>query len=88
MDVTTTVEAGLRSATDQAQLDFAIAQHRVIVTGDADFLRLASATPAADHPGIVVCHRQSLSLREMIRGLMLIYEVLTPEEMANHIEYV
>ena len=38
-DATTTVEAGLRAEPDIAQLDFALAEGRVLVTHDADFLR-------------------------------------------------
>lgn len=41
IDVTTTVEAGLRTQSDFAQLDFATREQRVLVTHDADFLRLA-----------------------------------------------
>ena len=40
IDVSTTVEAGLRSATDEAHLAYARAQGRVMVTSDRDFLVL------------------------------------------------
>ena len=86
IDVTTTIEVGLRSAKDDAQFAFAKSQQRVIVTDDADFLRQVAANTR--HPGIVVCHRQFLSIREIIRGLILIYEVLTPEEMVGRVEFV
>ncbi len=39
VDVTTTVEAGLRQKDDLAQLNFAKQEDRVVVTQDADFLR-------------------------------------------------
>jgi predicted nuclease of predicted toxin-antitoxin system len=86
IDATTAVGVGLRTASDSTQSAFAEAQRRVIVTDDADFLRMAAANPA--HPGIVICHRQFLSIREIIRGLILVYEVLTPEEMAGRVESV
>jgi predicted nuclease of predicted toxin-antitoxin system len=86
IDVTTTVDAGLAGAPDQAQLDFASADSRIIVTDDADFLRLAAS--GAEHAGIVICHRRSMSIGEMIRGLILIYEVLTLEEMRGRIEFL
>jgi predicted nuclease of predicted toxin-antitoxin system len=86
IDVTSTREVGLRAADDSAQLEFARAQQRVIVTDDADFLRFASST--SEHPGIVICHRQVLSTRQIIRRLILIYEVLTPQEMAGRVEYL
>jgi predicted nuclease of predicted toxin-antitoxin system len=86
VDATTAIDAGLRTASDSAHLEFAKTQGRVIVTDDADFLRLANAN--ALHPGIVICRRQFLSIREIIRGLILIYEVLAPEEMVGRVEFV
>ncbi len=40
IDVTTTAEAGLRGAGDEAHVAFALSEGRVLVTNDADFLRL------------------------------------------------
>jgi predicted nuclease of predicted toxin-antitoxin system len=51
IDVTTTVEAGLLSRSDLAQLEYARTSHRILVTHDTDFLRFASQS--SDHPGIV-----------------------------------
>ena len=42
IDVTTTVEVGLRTSSDQSQLDFVRQQKRVIFTHDRDFLIIAS----------------------------------------------
>ena len=42
IDVTSMREVGLRTADDGAQLEFARTQQRVIVTDDADFLRVAA----------------------------------------------
>jgi predicted nuclease of predicted toxin-antitoxin system len=86
VDVTTTVETALRTADDDAQLRFAKSQQRVIVTDDGDFIRLAMS--AVDHPGIVICRRATHSVRDIIRGLILIYEVLTPAEIAGRVEYL
>ena len=86
IDATTTIEAGLRTQSDAAQLAFIRQERRVIVTHDADFLRLASRT--RDHPGIVYCDRTARSIGDIIRSLILIYEVLTPEEMAGRVEYI
>jgi predicted nuclease of predicted toxin-antitoxin system len=86
IEVTTTVEAGLRTASDQAQLAFARSERRVLVTHDADFLRMAAAT--SDHAGIAYCGKTARSLGEIIRSLVLIYEVLTPDEMRGRVEYV
>ena len=86
VDVTTTVEAGLRTADDGEQMAFATRERRVVVTDDSDFLRMAAIS--ADHTGVVICRRAGLSLRDVIRGLILIYEVLSPEEMVGRVEFV
>ena len=86
IDVTTTVDAGLRTGDDPAHLDFIRREGRVIVTHDADYLRHASQS--SDHPGIAYCHMGARSIGEIIRSLILIYEVLTPKEMGGHVEYL
>jgi predicted nuclease of predicted toxin-antitoxin system len=42
IDITTTVESGLRTRDDDKQLEFIRSERRVIVTDDTDFLRLAA----------------------------------------------
>jgi predicted nuclease of predicted toxin-antitoxin system len=86
IDVTTTVEMGLRGQTDEVQLAFARQQGRVIVTHDTDFLKIASQT--TEHWGIAFCKKDVRTLGEIIRSLILIYEVLTPDEMKGWIEYI
>ena len=86
IDVTTTRETGLLGQLDQAQLVFACEQGRAIVTHDTDFLRLASQN--AEHWGIVFCKKNARSLGEIIRSLVLIHEVFTPDEMRCWIEYM
>lgn len=86
IDITTTVEVGLRTQSDIAQLAFIRQERRLMVTHDADFLRLAAT--GEEHPGIVYCDKASRSIGEIIRRLILIYEVLTPEEMADQVEYL
>lgn len=86
IDVTTTIEAGLRSATDDEQLDYARREGRVLVTHDPDFLRLAARR--SDHQGIAYCHKASRFLGEIIRSLILVHEVLTPRAMSGRVEYL
>jgi predicted nuclease of predicted toxin-antitoxin system len=71
IDVTTTNEAGLRTKDDEAHLRFASAGGRVIVTRDQDFLRVSHRFK--DHPGMVF-YTANQSMREIIEGLILIYE--------------
>jgi predicted nuclease of predicted toxin-antitoxin system len=86
IDVTTTVDTSLRTGNDPAHLDFIRREERVVVTHDADFLRYASQS--SDHPGIAYCQMGARSMGEIIRSLILIYEVLTSEEMVGHVEYL
>ncbi len=86
IDVTTTVEAGLRTQLDEAHLEFAWQEQRVIVTHDDDFLRIASRT--SEHPGIAYCKQRTRSIGEIIRRLIEIYENFTPEDMSGRVEYL
>jgi hypothetical protein len=84
--VTTTPEAGLIRASDEAQVAYALTEGRVIFTQDRDFLRLHAAdTP---HPGIAYCDKDTLGIGEIIAGLILIWEVYDPGEMVGRVEYL
>jgi len=74
IDVTTTPEVGILGAADAEQLAFAISQERVIFTHDEDFLILHQR--GLEHYGIAYCHQNSRSIGEIVRGLILISEVL------------
>ena len=84
--VTTTPQAGLLQASDAEQLGYAVAERRVIVTQDTDFLRIAAA--GQEHAGIVFYPDQGRSIGQVIRDLLLIWEVYEPEEMRNRVEFL
>ena len=86
IDVTTTPTAGLRGATDEQQVAHCVAEGRVLFTQDRDFLRLHAL--GVPHRGIAYCPKDTKSIGEMIHGLVLIWEVLEPEEMANRVEFL
>lgn len=86
IDVTTTPEARLLGAADEEQLAFAISQERAIFTQDDDFLAIHQR--GLEHCGIVYCHQNSRSLGEIVRGLILVWEVLEPSDMQNHVEFI
>jgi predicted nuclease of predicted toxin-antitoxin system len=86
IDVTTTAEAGMLSATDVKQLDFSASSGRVLVTHDADFLRLHAR--GTSHAGIAYCRQQSISVGEILRRLILMHDLLAPNEMANRVEFL
>ena len=86
IDVTTTRDAGILSSQDEIQLEYALKENRVIMTHDADFLRMASQR--YDHPGIAYCRLSARSIGEIVKALRLIYEVMLPEEMWGRVEYL
>lgn len=86
IDVTTSQEVGLLGATDPIQLAHTRAEGRVLFTHDDDHLVLNAQ--GVEHSGIAYCHRLRRSLGEVIDGLVLIWELCEPEEMANRVEYL
>ncbi len=86
IEVTTSQDAGLLEAEDEEQAAYGFAEHRVIITHDADFLRLQAA--GVPHAGIVFRAKDTLGLGELIKRLVLIWEIYEPEEMASRIEYL
>jgi hypothetical protein len=85
VSVLTAQEAGMMGASDEEH--FAVARQRglVMFTSDADFLRLHSRGMA--HNGIVYA-RQRTPVGAIIRGLMLIHQVLDAADMENHVEFL
>ena len=86
IDVTTTTTAGLLNATDEAHLEFAFRETRVIFTNDADFLRLAAA--GVPHAGIVYCPPDESRIGDIVRYLALMNDCLEPDDVANQIEFL
>ena len=85
VEVLTVPEAGMLGASDEEHLQRALAEGRVIFTQDDDFLRLHAS--GLEHAGIAYIP-QNASIATVIRGLMLIYQVLDAEEMRGHVEYL
>jgi predicted nuclease of predicted toxin-antitoxin system len=84
-DVLTTTEAGLLSATDEEHLERALLEGRVLVTYDQDYHRLHAS--GISHAGIAIANR-TRTIGDIIRGLMLIHQVLDADEMKNQVEYL
>ncbi len=84
IDVSTTADAGLRTKDDTTHFNFVRSKGRVMVTRDRDFLRLAAESQ--EHPGIVFC--TTYSIGEIVRGLTLIHEVLSPAELHGRVEFL
>src|SRR5947209_2514142 len=86
VEVTTSAEAGLLHAADAEQFAYALTHDRVIVTQDTDFLRLAAA--GVESPGVAFYPARGRSLGEVIRFLLLIWEVYEPQAMRNRVEFM
>lgn len=85
VDVLTVPEAGMRGAADIEHLEFAASLGRALFTQDDDFLRLHGQ--GLRHSGIVYAHQRT-SIGEIVRGLMLIYHVMSSADMKDHVEFL
>ena len=85
VNVLTCQEAGMLEALDEEHLDLASRQGRVVFTQDDDFLKLHAK--GIEHSGIVYS-RQGTKIGDIVRGLMLVYQVLDAEDMVNHVEFI
>ena len=81
LNVLTAQQVGNLDVDDDEHLQFAASNGRVIFTQDEDFLR------ETNHNGIAYAHQRT-PMRHIIEGLSLIAEVMTEEEMKNHIEFL
>jgi uncharacterized protein with PIN domain len=86
VDVSLTSDAGLAGAKDESQLRSCTSSGRVMLTMDQDFLRRHHSDPG--HPGIVFAHQFRSSIGDLIRGLVLIWELLESADMAGRIGYL
>jgi len=75
-------ELGKLGLTDIEQLEIAIQQQAVILTNDADFMRISAHK---NHTGIIYVHQDKLTIGECIQKLKIITETRTQEQMKNQI---
>jgi hypothetical protein len=86
IDCTTTTDAGLLQAEDEAHIQFCLREQRVIVTNDPDFLVLAHAR--IQHAGIAYTAREKRSIGYIIRHLCLMSDCLDSAEMVGKVEFL
>lgn len=86
IDVSTTPELKLVQATDEEQLAFASNEGRVLVTHDSDFLRLHEKD--FHHAGIAYCRLGTRTIGQIIKSLLLLYEILEPDDMIDSVEFL
>lgn len=85
IDIVTVQELDLRGASDLSHLIRAREMQRVICTNDQDFLRLASS--GVPHAGLVFGSPHT-TIGDWVKSLVLLCEIMTAEDMQNHIEYL
>ncbi len=86
VDILTTQQAGRCGHSDPDHLAFATGEGRVLVSFDSDFLALHHA--GTQHAGIAWCPATKYGIGELIRMLLLLRAVETPNEMRNRVEYL
>lgn len=85
VDVVSAQEAMFLNTDDTIHFEFAQLQQRTVITQDSDFLRFHA--DGQRHCGIVYAP-QHTSIGIMIRGIMLIYDILNASDMNNHVEFL
>ena len=87
IEVVSAREFGYLGKPDEFHIKKASEIKAVTLTHDIDFLRMASR-PEVNHYGIIFSHPNSVSIGQCIRGVELIANILTDEDMTNHIEFL
>ena len=72
-------------ASDQDHLALAVKEQRVILTRDADFLRMHGI--GEKNYGIIFASH-NVQVGSILRGLMVLFDVLTAEDMIGHVEFL
>lgn len=85
VDVITVRELGLQAAEDMRHLERAAQDVRVVVTQDANFLRLHAS--GLLHQGIAYTH-QYTPVSHILRSLILLHDVLSSDDMVRHVEFL
>ena len=90
IQVISTQDTGDLGKSDEYHLERASKLGAVILTHDVDLLKIAHrwTQEGKEHKGILYAHPLNLSVGECIRMVELVTQVLTEEEMKNHVEFL
>lgn len=90
VEIQSTHDAGNLGITDEEQLAYAVAQKACLFTHDDDLLTIADHWQkiGKEHFRILFIHQERLTIGEIIRRIKLIVDILSPEDMKNHIEFL
>jgi len=86
IDCSTTQDVNFFQANDFKQLKYATDNKRVLVTHDSDFFRIHKN--GTNHAGIAYCPQGSRTIGQIIKSLLLIYELMNQNEMSGVVEYL
>lgn len=83
-------DIGNYGLSDEQQFDYACKSGFVIFTHDDDFLKLniEYVNQGKEHLGIIYAHQKDYSIGECIRRIKVIVDILSPQEMRNHVEFL
>ncbi len=73
--------------TDEEQIKYANSKRLVILTHDADFLRIINEKRLS-HCGIMFVSQSKFSVGEIIRKIEFLASIISEEDMVNHIEFL
>ncbi len=85
-DCTTSDEAALLHADDSTQLAYCLRENRVMISHDADMLRLARS--GVQHSGLAWCKMHSRSIKQIILSCEFLNRNTTSDEMQNRVEFI
>jgi hypothetical protein len=91
VDITTALEQDMVEQPDQAHLDFATAQGRVLYSfniGDYYHLHTIYLTEGKSHAGIILAPQQRYTIGQQMRRLLKLAATLSAEEMQNRLEFL
>jgi predicted nuclease of predicted toxin-antitoxin system len=86
IDVTTSREAGLISASDEDQIQHTHNHNRVLITHDDDFLRLHHQ--GFQHAGIAYCRPQHRSIGQILQSLVALWRTYETEDLRNEVVFL
>lgn len=85
LDIVTFQEAGRRGLTDATQLAWALAEGRVVVTFDDDYLALAAG---GEHAGIAFCHERKYTVSGVIEAIRRVWRAESAETMRSAVKFL
>lgn len=88
--IVTVFDTGMSGKPDLEQLSYAAENSLVLLTSDQDFLSLHSQwlREGKPHAGIIYYSQFHVVVGTCIWGVKVIADILTEEEMKNHLEFI